>query len=166
MIYTNLVRDFIERTRKNLEYIETRVQSDPEAEVYEVTQLVNSLLGLIIFPKEQYFEHIPQDSLEELQKMGWVIPKVSGQFAQVSDLRQLMCYLRNSIAHSNLELISDGYTLTGIRLWNCRDHRKNWEVKMTIRELRDLTYRFIDRILSEINATDFDKRTECQKATA
>lgn len=162
MEYRNLVRDFAERTRKNLEFIEESVHADPDAKVYEVTQLVNSLLGLIIFPKERYFEHIPDKSLEELREEGWVIPKVTGTFKQVGGLRQLMCYLRNSIAHSNLEFDSDGHVLTGIRLWNCKDHRKNWEVRVTIVELRDLTLRFIDLILSEEDARHFEKRAECQ----
>jgi len=162
MDYKNLVRDFVIRTRKNLDYIEETVRTDPEAEVYEVTQLVNSMLGMIVFPKERYFEHIPENPLEELQKEGWVIPEVTGNFKQVNNLRQLMRHLRNSIAHSNLEFDSDGHTLTGIRLWNCKDHQKNWEVRMTILELRDLTSRFIDLILSEENTSNFEKRSECQ----
>jgi hypothetical protein len=164
MEYKNLVRDFVLRTRKNLEFVEATIQADPDAQVYEVTQLVNSLLGLIIFPKERYFEHIPEISIDELKRIGWEIPKVTGNFNQVRDLRQLMRYLRNSIAHSNLEFDSDGYTLTGIRLWNCRDHQKNWEVRLTIVELRNLTDQFINLILSEEDAINFEKRSECQNA--
>ena len=42
MMYENVVRDFAARTRKNLRVIE-HLEADGQ-EVYEVTQLVNSML--------------------------------------------------------------------------------------------------------------------------
>lgn len=163
MIYNNLVIDFIQRTKDNLEYIERAHTLEPSAQVYEVTQLINSLLGLIVFPKEQYFHHIPATPLQELVAKGWRVPNVSGNFDQVKNLRQLMQYLRNAIAHSNVEFISDGYQLTGIRLWNCNRGAKNWQVEMDIRDLRELTIKFIDLILADQNLRLFDKRSECQR---
>jgi hypothetical protein len=164
MDYQNLVRDFIQRTRKNLEYIEKAHATDPSAEVYEVTQLINSLLGLIVFPKEQYFLHIPETPLEDLAAKGWKIPDVKGNFSKIKNLRQLMQYMRNAVAHSNLEFISDGHKLTGIRLWNCtRGGVKNWQIEMKLTELREITYKFIDLILADQNLRHFEKRAECQK---
>lgn len=49
------VKDFGERTRKNLDVIEriSNEQQDAiEPQVYEVTQLINSLLGLLIIPQQ------------------------------------------------------------------------------------------------------------------
>lgn len=54
------VIDFVRRTRKNLEFIEDRVEADPGAELFEVTQLVNSLLGIIVLPREYYIKSIPE----------------------------------------------------------------------------------------------------------
>ncbi len=45
------LRDFADRTLKNLNYIEKRRRA---TDVYEVTQLINSLLGLIVLPVEAY----------------------------------------------------------------------------------------------------------------
>lgn len=45
------LEDFAKRTIKNLEYIEKEY---PQGELFEVTQLINSLLGLIIIPVEAY----------------------------------------------------------------------------------------------------------------
>jgi hypothetical protein len=164
MDYKNLVRDFIQRTRRNLEFIEKAHATDPLAEVYEVTQLINSLLGLIVFPNEQYFMHIPETTLKDLTAKGWKIPDVKGDFSQVKNLREFMRYMRNAIAHSNLEFISDGYKLSGIRLWNCtRAGVKNWQVEMKLADLREITYKFIDLILADQNLRHFEKRAECQK---
>lgn len=49
MMYEDIVRDFAERTRKNLKAIE-RLLADNQ-DVYETTQLVDSMLGLLVFPR-------------------------------------------------------------------------------------------------------------------
>lgn len=49
MEYSVLVKDFAKRTRHNLEII--RAHKEQSQEVYDVTQLVNSFLGLIVLPK-------------------------------------------------------------------------------------------------------------------
>lgn len=58
MEYSDVVKDFAERTLVNLRQIESLSESGYEA--YEVTQLINSLLGLLIFPKERFHESIPE----------------------------------------------------------------------------------------------------------
>jgi len=166
MNYNNLVLDFIDRTQKNLEFIEQAARFEKDSQVFEVTQLINSLLGLIVFPRENYYENIPETPLAELEAQGWKIPAVSGQFEQVKNLRQLMRYLRNAIAHSNLEFDSDGVNLTGIRLWNCSHGKKTWEVRWPLAELRDLTFRFIELLRQEQNQRLFVKATRCQEPAA
>ena len=58
MDYHNLVVDFAKRTRKNLEFIRSAQVANPELEVFEVTQLVNSLLGLLVFPQQKFMDQI------------------------------------------------------------------------------------------------------------
>ncbi len=48
MMYKEVIQDFARRTRKNLEAID-RLHAEGR-QVYEVTQLVNSTLGLLVFP--------------------------------------------------------------------------------------------------------------------
>ncbi|NMC57859.1 MAG: hypothetical protein GYA51_00470 [Candidatus Methanofastidiosa archaeon] len=57
-------------------------------------------------------------------------------------------YLRNAITHSNIEFISDGHVLTGIRLWNCYDSQMTWCVEMTLVEMHNLVEHFTNLILS------------------
>ena len=60
---------FALRTRKNLEYI--RHAFGQEEDVHVVTHLVNSLLGIVVVPKERYFEEsFWSISLEELTRRG------------------------------------------------------------------------------------------------
>lgn len=48
--------DFTARTKKNLEYIcaVKKNNADNEDELYEVTQLINSILGLVVIPSETF----------------------------------------------------------------------------------------------------------------
>ena len=54
MIYQDVIRDFAERTRANLRAIERLGTEGVEA--YETTQLLNSMLGLLVFPREEFIE--------------------------------------------------------------------------------------------------------------
>jgi len=58
-----LVQEFARRTIKNLETIERlaaeRLKSE-EPEVFEVTQLLNSCLGLLVFPEQKLPDDIPK----------------------------------------------------------------------------------------------------------
>jgi hypothetical protein len=147
MEYKNLVVDFITRTKMNLEFIENQVNQNDNG-IFEVTQLINSMLGLLVFPCETYIKRIPPKSISELKREGWVIPKVKGNFTQARNLRALIKYLRNAIAHSNIEFISDGQALTGVRLWNCFNSQMTWCVEMTLVEMHDFVEHFTNLVLS------------------
>ena len=77
MRYEKPVRDFTGRAGQNLVAIEklTAAQAQKKKglddyEVLETTQLINSCLGLIVFPFEKGLKEIPTISLEELQDKG------------------------------------------------------------------------------------------------
>lgn len=156
MDYEHLIHDFANRTFKNLEYIEKHLD-DPEAEVYEVTQLINSMLGLLVFPQQTYVNRIPKYSLSELKEMGWPEVKVtsliqeSADYRPCTDLRMLIRYLRNSISHFNLIFLTDSNTnISGIRVWNIDTFNKKkpkiWEAELDLETLKILTKKFIELI--------------------
>jgi len=74
--------EFIARTQKNLIAIECL--KDISCKVYEVTQLLNSMLGLLIFPKERFFEKIQNKRWDMMVKEEWPLP--SEDYSHVSDL--------------------------------------------------------------------------------
>jgi hypothetical protein len=166
MMYEEVVRDFALRTRKNLEALEALHERNDE--VFEVTQLINSMLGLLVFPQQEYVESIPKTPLKDLLQDGWPIPRVTGNFQQVTDLNQLIRYLRNAVAHFNIKFIGDGKdgenNIKVLRVWNMapvRDKQgkierndegkiieeKNWEADLTVTQLRSIANRFIDLLL-------------------
>jgi hypothetical protein len=147
MMYEMVVKDFAERTRANLQAIE-KLHKDG-FKVYEVTQLVNSTLGLLVFPQQEYISNIPDTPLEQLEQEGWPVPKVVGGFKQVSTLKDLIRYLRNAIAHFNIKFIGDGCNeLYLLRVWNeGRSGRKTWEAELSVEDLRKIANRFVDIII-------------------
>jgi hypothetical protein len=107
------------------------------------------MLGLLVFPQQRYFNSIPETPLAELQSAGWPIPAMCGTNKSAENLRELMRYLRNGISHCNLEFMSDGYNVTGLRIWNVapRSRSKDWEAQFELPELRILARKFIALLL-------------------
>lgn len=140
--------DFARRTRENLEYIEQAHANG--AKVYEVTQLCNSLLGLLVFPREYYMQSIPETPLGDLVEQGWPdIRTTHGELPQ-DDLRSLMQMLRNSIAHCNVEFCADDAgEIRGLKLWNRRGRTTTWKAELTLNDLRTIALKFIELIESE-----------------
>ena len=94
---------FALRTRKNLEYI--RDAFDRDEDVHVVTHVVNSLLGIVVVPKERYFEEsFWSISLEELTRRGWpkwdvTIDEPTKKGSHTATLGDLIRHLRNATAH-------------------------------------------------------------------
>ena len=142
MEYKNLVKDFALRTRANLELI--RKEANEGKEAYEVTQLINSMLGLLVFPQQEFYNKIPNTPLSELEKEGWPIPEVQGDYPQVSNLKKLARYLRNGISHFNLVFTSKGQHIDGIIIWNENNGETTWKAALKLDELEGIVKKFTE----------------------
>ena len=148
----DILLDFARRTKMNLEYIEEKVKSEPNNELFEVTQLVNSLLGLLVFPFEKYRRKIPDKSLKQLEEMGWIAPRIIGSFPQVPNLHTLIRYLRNAVSHFNIKFVADkNNVIDGVHVWNEYEKKTTWKAEMKIHELRNNVYKFIEIIEEAYN---------------
>ena len=101
-LYTNIDVDFAERTLKIIEQYDRSKQKGPEN--FEVTLLVNCLVGLLILPHERRTDLIPDVAIEELGE--WSIDPSfikSWGYTKNKTLRQLVRQLRNSVAHFRIE---------------------------------------------------------------
>jgi len=124
--HDEIVIDFARRTRANLEFIENSRKLGEE--VFEVTQLANSLLGLLVFPREHYMGSIPDTPLPELVEQGWPEVRITHGQLPENTLKELMRMLRNSIAHCNVEfLVGDELDFPTIR------GRGKWRVFYPVR---------------------------------
>ena len=145
----DLEDEFIARTQKNLIAIECLKEKG--VEVYEVTQLLNSMLGLLIFPKERLFEKIKNKSWDTMVEEGWPLP--SGDNAKVSDLEQLIIIMRNAVAHCNFNVITKDDEISSIEFsnFNPRDNQRKqplWKGEYDVASLRKFVYMFLDHLQS------------------
>jgi len=145
----NLVKEFGERTLSNLDFIQRhRDRSD----VYEVTQLWNSLSGLLVLPYEHEVNAI-QGTLTEAAGRGW--PELSETFpldaapSGSTDLADQIRRLRNAVSHYNVEFLSEHKSIIGVRVWNHqlpsrasgkrqREMPINWRTDISIPQLDQL----------------------------
>ena len=144
----HLVKDFALRTQENLRLVK-KLENNPDYRFFEVTQLINSMLGLLVFPKVAFINKFPNKLLSELEKEGWPRIVLLEGDAPCNDLQALINYLRNAIAHFNLKFLSkDGQNISGLELWNIPYHsdRVNWRVRLSLDDLRTITDKFIDLI--------------------
>ena len=137
----DLEDEFIARTQKNLRAIECLKEKG--GEVYEVTQLLNSMLGLLIFPRARFFEKIQDKSWDLMDKEGWPLP--SGDNAHVSDLEELIRHMRNAVAHCKFNLTTDHDEISSIEF---RDIPSFWTGVYDVASLRTFVYMILDRIQS------------------
>jgi hypothetical protein len=139
------VKAFAERTRKNLKVIEDLKNNRnlEHNEVFEITQLVNSCLGLLVFPRQRYFAQISETKLSDLH--DWPIPNVKK--GEVAYLKAMIENMRHAIAHCNLEFIGDDINgIQGLRMWNSKTQ---WEVEWRVEDLRKFVIKFSDMLIQE-----------------
>ena len=144
------VKDFTMRTRKNYEI----AARGP----YEVTLLINSIVGLLIIPKEQQSISISDAMLDDqlLQKMKSCI--TLNTYPEPLNLCQICRHLRNAISHSKMEFeakkpgsLSEPIPIQSIILRDeCKEDNNvsKFEIKLTVDLLREFLFAFSDAVMN------------------
>jgi hypothetical protein len=138
---------FAERTFKNLRFLQGAHERGED--VHVVTQLANSLLGLVVFPWERHFvRHIEGLQLVNLHAQGW--PEWNVTLGRCSTLGELARHLRNAAAHGRITYCSEGLsvltdTLT-VEDLRPQSSRPYWRASISGNELRRFCERFIELI--------------------
>jgi HEPN pEK499 p136 len=145
----NEAEEFAKRTKRNLEYIEDGLKSG--AQVHVVTQIVLSMLGLIVFPWERSFaEQVRRISLEELIQNGWPKWTISLGVQETVTLGHLLRHLRNGIGHGRITFSSDspypGQVIVEFEDYKPRAAAPYWRAHISAANLRDFCVRFANLI--------------------
>ena len=95
------IADFVSRTKKNDEIVKNN-------DGYEVTQLINSLIGLLIIPEQTMYRQITDDSVDDklLVKLISCINKNTYK-PKKEDLQAITRHMRNAVAHSKISFKSE-----------------------------------------------------------
>ncbi|MDP3074736.1 HEPN family nuclease [Bradyrhizobium sp.] len=87
---------FAKRSQENLRIIEESLADKGEGHV--VTQLVQSLLAYLVFPKERgYYTQLNSMQLSTLEQNGW--PRPEQIIGTTKDAGDLIRHMRNAVCH-------------------------------------------------------------------
>ena len=138
------IKDFALRTKENYRL----VQRGP----YEVTQLINSAVGLLIIPQQKQYDKIvdgivSEELLQDLQNCV-----VKNTYPQNLNLGQIARHIRNSIAHARFEFIAEKLPQKSkpiqIRkvVFKDEDERRKYEfeISLTVELLEKFFFAFSD----------------------
>ena len=147
----NTLPGIAQRVQKNLAFITSA--RNMGADVHVVTQLLLSLLGLVIFPYEELRRQnryaLSEISLHELQSEGW--PNWNFTISKSDSLGDLLFHVRNAISHRRLFFSSDSRALEDVEI-TFRDRKTSqapddWAAQIPAKDLQ----LFVD-LLSEFLA--------------
>lgn len=143
-MYNHLHHDFAKRTKANLEYIDAAYESG-NPDVYNVTQLINSLLGMVIFLKEGKF--VPGAPIETICEDVHFEVLIDKNECCKNMKKFLRCF-RNAIAHCNIEDFGKKENIEGFILYN--HNPKNgvdWKIRIQISEIRKIAFGLVDHVV-------------------
>lgn len=136
------VKDFVSRTKENIDH-----GNNP----YEVTQLINSLIGLLILPKEKYYERISnrmvdKELLEKVEKCVIIKPE-----DKALTLRYIIRRMRNAIAHFHIDFKIDANTREISEIIfsdydDQKDETPSFKISLSVELVKLLVYQFSDKL--------------------
>jgi HEPN pEK499 p136 len=123
---------FAKRTLKNLEYVESTTDPDStEPKVHLVTQIVNSMLGLVVFPHAAYLHPSSERLLKKLEGIrldashiadSWKITEDTYK-EQCQTLGVLIWHIRNGASHRLVRFSCDSLDPRSVEVF-VQDQRK------------------------------------------
>ena len=145
-MYTKpLMVDFIERSRANLKTL----SKGP----YEVTQLINSSLALLVIPKEKFYQSI-SDSMIDTNTFVMLCNNVTvNTYPETLDLKHIVLHIRNGIVHGRWDFFgrqhssSLGSEIGGISICDRGNQGQQFKIKLSIDLLRTFFFEFSDSII-------------------
>ncbi|PKK90026.1 MAG: hypothetical protein CVV64_11945 [Candidatus Wallbacteria bacterium HGW-Wallbacteria-1] len=164
----DFVKDFFKRTLHNLRQYDAKHIEDPKNYQYEVTQLINSFLGLVIFSKER--NEVTSKELNE-----FIRGKFKSTYNNNKNSDDYCRHLRNAIAHRRIDSKSmpgaNGQMIIHSLQFRDRNTRQKpvpeFSSNLTICEIKEFIRLLSKMILSETDYQQFysDSTAHCQLTT-
>ena len=167
------IKDFGERTWENYQYIKNRASQE---NLYEVTQLLNSLFGLVILPVERFKDIRNIEISKEIIDMISDLENkklLRNTYVEEKDPVMFIRHIRNAVAHAGncgmhpYSIMDEGKKIGGVIFYDC-DKDSEFCVDLTCEYLE----RFMDlttKLYAEIDARygkikEFDQEIDLMKA--
>ena len=145
------VADFVQRTKDNISC---------GYHPHEITQLINSLVGLLILPKERYYDNIQNTMIDRqlLNELRQCIDIPSANHRH--NLKFIVRRMRNAISHFHIECkvdkdtrLIDHIVFMDFDDGNISDN-PDFQITIPNRILEQFVYQFSDTVAKSISETD------------
>lgn len=149
--YKNQEIDFINRTKAIIQQYDSF--QIVEKEKYEVTLLLNCLIGLLILPQQHWFDSLPTDLVS--QKEWGINPShiSSIKDGETKNIKVVARHLRNSIAHYEFKAFDNSSNQISSIKFMDKDREGNvtFEAIFPLPNLRQFTTKLTDTFTTEMN---------------
>jgi len=149
--YLNQEFDFITRTKKIIEQYDS-FKID-EKDKFEVTLLLNCLVGLLILPQQNWYDSLPTDIMS--QKEWGINPEhiSSIKKGETKNVKDVARHLRNSVAHYRFKAFDNSSDkISSIKFEDFDTNGiKTFEAIIPLPNLRQFTNRLTDIFTNEMN---------------
>lgn len=147
--YKDFVKDFACRTYKNLEFIE-KTQEARYEELYEFTQLINSLLGLLVIPQQRENDRI-DNNFVEAETLEHLRSSIERDDYNRREFKDIIRHMRNAVAHGSVQIVPNDGTITGIIFTDNSDHnKKQFRIILTCKVLRSFVQDFSEKLIAKL----------------
>jgi hypothetical protein len=135
------VLDMVSRTMQNLYIIENR--DVPADDKWEVTQLINSFLGVVAYPWETWETELRDIRLDSLEGKRWPrLAPLDSRDTACESVGDLVRLVRNAFAHGNINFHTDSRSnhICALTIWNTdpETHLRTWAAKVDIRTMKQV----------------------------
>ncbi len=159
MNYSNIQIDFVKRTQENLIYLYQQ-KIDHQKGFNEVTNLINSMMGLVCYPKEMMNKKLihttsVSETIQFQCEYGTIYMCLDRKGKSTQSFKEIVRHMRNSICHGNFiqgksnerneieELRFQDFTYK-----NNRKGKKNFDMVMTVPQLQEFVKNISDNYLA------------------
>lgn len=168
-------KEFAKRTLANLRFIDAEIEKrhaqgidDKDIhDVFEVTQLINSFVGMVILPKEKFFNSLrgynrflSPEANQLLHNLtndrrryfsSYTFEYQGRTVREELNPKNLSRHFRNAIAHNNLEILPQDFTgegkVTGV-IFKDNYYDEKFRLELDLKEIRILLEAVCELILS------------------
>ena len=142
--------DFIYRTKMIIEQYENL--EIPKNEKFEVTLLLNCLVGLLILPQQVWYDGLPDTTLKE---ENWGIKEEDILFiknGEAKNIKNISRHLRNSVSHYRFKAFdNESKEISHIKFEDFTDKVvKTFEADITVTNIRKFTTKLTEIFISEM----------------
>ena len=142
----DFLKDFSKRTFENLKIVCNR-KDGKENLGYEVTQLVNSFIGLLIFPQQGLFDEWEQQN----------IPFPNARLEEIANGKsdsyfEMLRRLRNAVTHKNMKPYPEESTASEVRMvegFCFLDNNEKFRMHMEVKDVFNVLMHVLALVLGE-----------------